>query len=199
MVEVLERLSANDHSSLSRFLARAEQAPAPPDDLVTAVVRLGRLDDLDDDGGANGSTRAESPTPRTAETPLRAWLLRLVDYAARDHVRDRYGWAADHGPSKRDINTGASPIEDAPVAAERPPMTDKITVSRTLAEIQEYMATFPAEMRDALLLWLDDVDLSDIAARLSLGDAGQARALVRAGQARLRARFRGRSPFLFAT
>ena len=53
-------------------------------------------------------------------------------------------------------------------------------------------------MRAAVLLWLDDVEPADIARQLELEDASRARALVRAGQARLRERFRGRSPLLFA-
>jgi DNA-directed RNA polymerase specialized sigma24 family protein len=194
MVSVLERLAANDHANLRKFVARAD-LPAAPDDLVTAVMKLGRLDDdaLDEDGAA-----AAGDDDR--DTPLRGWLLRLVDFTARDHVRDRHGWAAgDGGPSKRDLHTDARPLADQPEAAARPPMTDRLTVSRLVDEIQAHIRTFPPQMRDAILLWLDEVSPEDIAARLALADPARAKALVRAGQARLRERFRGRSPLVFAS
>lgn len=200
MVSVLERLAAADHANLRKFLARSE-LPAAPDDLVTAVLRLGRLDDDADGDGARAGEPAE-PGGRDDDeaTPLRAWLLRLVDYTARDHVRERFGWAAgDGGPSKRDLHTDARPLADQPEPAARPPMTDRLTVSKLVEEIQEHIRTFPAQMRDALALWLDEVPAEDIATKLGLGDAGRARALVRAGQARLRERFRGRSPLVFSS
>jgi hypothetical protein len=77
-------------------------------------------------------------------------------------------------------------------------MTDRLTVARLVAEIEAHIATFPEDMQRAIALWLDDVPPADIAAELALPDVGRARALVRAGQARLRERFRGRSPLLFA-
>ena len=189
MVSVFERLAASEYANLKKFLARGE-LPPQPDDLITAVLKLGRLEDEDADAEADDAR----------DTPLRAWLLRLVDFAARDHVRDRYGWAAgDGGPSKRDLHTDARPLEARPEPAARPPMTDKLTVSRLVDEIHEHIRTFPAQMRDALFLWLDDVPPDDIAAKLALGDPGKAKALIRAGQARLREKFRGRSPLLFAS
>ncbi len=188
MVDVLERLAADEFANLRRFLARTTVDAQDEDDLVAEVVRLGKLEE------------SEADTRDTSEnTPLRGWLLRLVDFAARDHVRRRLGWVAHPGEhSKRDLHTDASPLDAAPEASARPPLTDRLTVSRLVAEVRDYMATFPTDMREAILLWLDDVDPSDIAARLELADAARARALVRAGQARLRERFRGRSPLLFA-
>lgn len=192
MVSVLERLAAGAHANLRKFVARSE-LPAPADDLISEVVRLGRLVDDADEGADDTADAAE-------DTPLRAWLLRLVDYTARDHVRDRYGWAVgDGGPSKRDLHTGAGQLADQPEPAERPAMTDRLTISRLVEEIHQHIRTFPAQMRDAILLWLDDVPPDDIAAQLALGDVGKAKALVRAGQARLREKFRGRSPLLFAS
>lgn len=191
MVAVLERLAASDHANLRKFLARVD-LPSPADDLVSDVLRLGRLgDDADDDAPAGDSAE---------DTPLRAWLLRLVDFVARDHVRDRYGWAVgDGGPSKRDLHTGARPLDDQPEPAVKPQMTDRLTVARLVDEIQQHIQTFPPQMRDAILLWLDDVPPAEIAAKLALGDVAKARALVRAAQARLRERFRGRSPLMFAS
>jgi len=88
-------------------------------------------------------------------------------------------------------------LDEAPEPGARPPMTDRLTMQKLVEEVQSYVATFPEDMRVALALWLDDLDHDEIAARLEL-DATRARALVRAGQARLRERFRGRSPLLFA-
>lgn len=191
MVAVLERLAASDHANLRKFVARAE-LPAPANDLVSDVMRLGRLAADDDD--------EEAEVDAAEDTPLRAWLLRLVDFAARDHVRERYGWAAgDGGPNKRDLNTGARSLADEPEPAARPPMTDRLTVAKLVDEIHQHIRTFPPQMREAVLLWLDDVHPDEIAAKLALGDPAKARALVRAGQARLRERFRGRSPLLFAS
>lgn len=131
------------------------------------------------------------------DTPFRAWLLRLVEFVARDHVRERLGWGSGDA-SKRDLHSDAAPLSAIPERGTRPPMTDRLTVARMVTEMQDFIATFPADMKAALDLWLDDVPLADIATRLSLDDANRARALVRAGQARLRDKFRGRSTMVFA-
>jgi len=194
MVDVLERLAVDDHANLRRFLSHSgtpkRNAPDDDDDdLVAEVVRLGKLDEDD------------PPAPDdTASTPFRAWLLRLVDFTARDHVRRRLGWVAARPgePTKRDLHTDASPLDGSPEPAMRPPMTDRLTIAKLVDEVRALLTTFPVEMSAALRLWLDDVDFGDIASQLDLTDAARARALVRAGQARLRERFRGRSPLLFA-
>jgi DNA-binding CsgD family transcriptional regulator len=84
MVDALERLAADDYANLRKFLTRQTIESETPD-LVAEVVRLGRLDDDEDD--VRDDDRG---------TPLRAWLLRLVDFASRDHVRRRLGWGVDH-------------------------------------------------------------------------------------------------------
>ena len=185
MVAVLERIAANDYQNLVGFLAHKELA-APEPDLVAEVIRLGKLDDdepeIDVDHG----------------TPLRAWLLRLVDFTARDHVRRRLGWGQRDGSgSKRDLTTDAAPLDDHPEPAARPPMTDRLTVQKLVEEVSEHIDTFPAEMRTAVIMWLDDAEPAEISRKLDLGDPARAKALIRAGQARLRERFRGRSPVLF--
>jgi DNA-directed RNA polymerase specialized sigma24 family protein len=187
MVAVLERLAASDYQNLAAFLAHKELA-APPPDLVTEVIRFGKLDD--------DEREAEPDVDRG--TPLRAWLLRLVDFTSRDHVRRRLGWGQrEGGGSKRDLTTDAAQLEDHPEPAARPPMTDRLTVSKLVEEVSEHIDTFPADMRTAVIMWLDDADPADIAKTLDLGDPSRAKALIRAGQARLRERFRGRSPVLF--
>lgn len=189
MVLVFERLAEDRFANLRRFVARQPAAADPEADLVDEVVRLGKLED-DDPGN-------DAPV---GETPLRAWLLTSLEFAARDHVRQRFGWSVKPGePTKRSLHTDAAPIEEAPEPATRPPMTDRLTVSKLVAEVHAHIKSFPADMRSALLLWLDDLDYASIASQLALDDATRARALVRAGQARLRERFRGRSPLLFAS
>lgn len=186
MVAVLERLAANDYQNLAAFVAHQDLVePAP--DLVEEVVRLGKLED--DEPAADADTG----------TPFRAWLLRLVDFTARDHVRRRLGWGPRDGAgSKRDLTTDAVPLDMHPEPAARPPMTDRLTVGKLVEEITAHIETFPAEMRTAIIMWLDDAPPTEIATALALADVGRAKALVRAGQARLRERFRGRSPVLFA-
>ena len=189
MVAVLERLAANDYENLKSFLAHTEPAP-PEDDLVAEVIRLSKLDD--DDGRSSGEIDDDTGTP------LRAWLLKLVDFTSRDHVRKRLGWGPrDGSPTKRDLHSDAAPLEDSPEPSARPPMTDRLTVSKLVAEVTQTIDTFPADMATAVRLWLDDVSPQEIAKRLALADAAKAKALIRAGQARLRERFRGRSPVLF--
>lgn len=190
MVGVLERLAANDYDNLRRFVLHTAPA-APDDDLVADVIRLGKLDDDEGDIG--------DPGDEDQGTPLRAWLLRLVDYTARDHVRRRLGWGSREGaPNKRDLHSDAAPLSEHPEQGARPPMTDRLTVSKLVEEVSEHIDTFPTEMRTAVTMWLDDAEPAEIAAVLDLPDAGKAKALIRAGQARLRERFRGRSPVLFA-
>jgi hypothetical protein len=55
----------------------------------------------------------------------------------------------------------------------------------------------PESMRRAVELWMEDHGFDAIAEQLALPDAARARALVRAGHARLRDRFRDRLPALF--
>lgn len=187
MVAVFERLAASDHANLRAFAAREAEAEAEADALMTDLARLGRLEEPEPD---------DAPPPEAA--PVKAWLLRLLDYVARDHVRRRFGWAEPAGgPSKRELGTDAARLDGVADAGARPPMTDRLTVGTLVAEVRAYMATFPAPMQVALDLWLDDHGFAEIATALTLADADAARALVRAGQARLRDRFRGRAP-LFA-
>lgn len=179
LVATLERLASGDFDNLRGFLAR--RAPAGGDDL-DALVRLAAASD-DEDGGVEARG-----------TPLRAWLITLVGYVERDHVRARLGWSAGGG-DKRDVNSHAArfPTDGGPVTA-RPPITDALTAAQVMAEVRRYLATFPDGMRAAVELWMADTPFDEIAERLALGDAARARALVRAGQARLRERFRADLP-----
>jgi DNA-directed RNA polymerase specialized sigma24 family protein len=188
MVDVLERLARDGYANLKAFVERAVLAE-PRDALVDQFVRLTRLDGEDD----------AEPRDLETGTPLRAWLLRLVDFAARDHVRHRLGWSAGTDePTKRDLGTDAQRLDAVREPAHRPPITDRVTMSAIVEEVQAQIETFPQDMQAALVLWLEDASFGEIASHLLLPDPGRARALIRAGQARLRAHFRGRTPLLFS-
>ena len=118
-----------------------------------------------------------------------------------EHAIEQAGWTVVHAPApaatKRDVGTDAPRLHEVPEPGTRPPITDLLAVRRLVAEVQAYMETFPPPMREALELWLQDHGFAEISTKLSLADAAQARAIVRAGQARLRDRFRGHWPALF--
>lgn len=96
--------------------------------------------------------------------------------------------------SKRDLATGAERLDTIAEPGARPAITDAITLGRLLADVAAFMATFPAPMRDAVQMWLDDEPFERIAEALGLEGAERGRALVRAGLARLRERFREQRP-----
>lgn len=183
LVMVLERLSADGFANLRLYLAR-RPAPAGVADEIDALARLGDRDDQPDpDDAALGCT------------PLRAWLRTLTRYLERDHVRRRLG--NNEARDKRGVTSDVAPLPTSGIAGERPPITDALTMAALVAEVRTYMATFPDAMRRALERWLADADFDEIAVELELADAARARALVRAGQARLRERFRDRMPAMF--
>lgn len=174
----------------------------------TAVVEIGvEPRDGSHDAGAlvaairelDGIVTADLDVPCTVLTV--EYLSGSVRATAIVHAIDEAGWSVMREPaapsSKRDLGTDAQRLHDVPEHGERPPITDLVAVRRLVADVQAYMATFPVQMREALELWLADHGFAEIAERLSLDDAERARAMVRAGQARLRERFRGNLPGLF--
>jgi hypothetical protein len=174
----------------------------------TAVVEIGVSPrDGSRDAGAlvaairelDGVVTVELDVPRAVITVEH--LSGSVRATAIVRTIDETGWSVVREPaapaSKRDVGTDAQRLHDVPEHGERPPITDLVTVRRLVADVQAYMATFPPPMREALELWLADHGFAEIAVRLSLDDAERARAMVRAGQARLRERFRGNWPALF--
>jgi hypothetical protein len=128
--------------------------------------------------------------------------LRLVRFAAADYVQRRLGCApATSGVSqpnltKRDLGTDASRLGAENEPGERPPITDVVTLRALLREVTAFAETFPEEMQRAFAMWLDDASFAEIAERLEFESIERARAAVRAAQARLRERFRGRWPEL---
>jgi hypothetical protein len=99
--------------------------------------------------------------------------------------------------SRRDLVTGAERFDAITEAGARPPMTDALTLHRLMAEVTAFMETFPEAMRKSVRLWLDDETFEAIAVQVEVEDAERARALVRAGMARLRERFRGQWSAIF--
>jgi DNA-directed RNA polymerase specialized sigma24 family protein len=194
MVAVIERLSNGRFEALRRFVAR--RAPAPDDEAerdLAVVERVARLASEAD------ATAVDEPAASMA-TPFRAWLLTVTRYAAADHVRARLGWAdsSEGGISKRGMGTDAERLDAVPEGADRPPITDYLTLKRLLDEIHGFLATLPQPMQSVVALWIEDESFEAIAARLSLEGPDKARALARAGQARLRERFRATWPELVA-
>jgi DNA-directed RNA polymerase specialized sigma24 family protein len=193
LARVLGRLAEGGFANLTSFVGRTPtMVVAEPElELIDELARLGRLREGDELGGERHEEADD-----VSRTPFRAWLLTLVDYAVKDHVRHRLGWGSrsEGEGTKRDINTNAERLDDTPEAGARPPITDYLAMARLVDEVHAFMATFPAPMQGALRLWLDDEAFDAIADRLTLASPDAARALVRAGQARLRERFRGSWP-----
>ncbi len=100
-------------------------------------------------------------------------------------------------PGKRGVGSGAERLDVAPEPGERPPLSTLLGLRRALTEIHAFLAGFPPPMQRALHLWLAEAGFDAIAADLALPGPRDAQALVRAGQARLRERFRGAWPELF--
>lgn len=190
LVEVLRRMSAHDHEALRAFIEQRPPTAADQLDLDEAHVldRLTRL--LGEDAG---DVAGEPELRGHGDTPLRGWLLRVTDFASKDHVRARLG----RGPTpKRATATDAEPLDGATEPAERPPITDLVTWRKVLEEIRTVIETFPPPMQRALALWTEDARFDAIATELALDGPDRARDLVRAATARLRERFRDRFPAL---
>jgi DNA-directed RNA polymerase specialized sigma24 family protein len=188
LVEVIERLAQRGFENLRRFLDAQPPAPGPDDELeLSEVSRLARTAESDDDAA---EAAADAP-----DTPLRGWLIGLLRFAVKDHIKKRLGWTArrpgeERAPSRRDLSTDADRLDDQPEAGERPPITDLMAMRQMLDRMRDYSATFPVPMRQALELWMQDVGFDEIAVRLGVEGPERSRALVRAAQARLRERFR---------
>jgi hypothetical protein len=189
----LTRYAVKDHvkqrfgwttSIRARYVVEPKTGAARAEALLAAVRGIAGVlaADLDERAGAldveylPGTTRAER-----VEAAIAACAYRVTE-------------SPDLGRSKRDLCTGAARLDAVTEPGERPAITDAITIGRLLEEIAAHMKTFPEPMAEAVRLWLHDEPYEEIAARLQLGDAERGRALVRAGLARLRERFRGQWP-----
>ncbi len=187
LVSVIAQLHADEFRNLRKFVDKRELHSDDDDDITERMARFAGLLDEDEPPEVDDSARKPS-------TPFRGWLINLVRFAAREHVRVRLGWRAamGAGPSKRALGTDATRLSDVAEAGQRPPLTDYVTVKALVDEISAFTEEFPKAMRQALTLWLADLDFDEIAAELALDQRAEARKLVRAAQARLRKQFRGR-------
>jgi DNA-directed RNA polymerase specialized sigma24 family protein len=203
LVEVLRRLAAHDFEVLRAFLEQRPPTSADREDAgeTQTLDRLVRLLGIpsETDGTDETDETDETEASHAGDTPFRAWLLKILDFAAKDHVRSRLGRTTgqlDAAKTKRATGTDAERLDALPEAAERPGYTDLFTLRKVLEEIRAVIATFPPPMQQALALWTEDAPFDVIASELSLNGAGRARDLVRAATARLRDRFRDRFPVL---
>jgi DNA-directed RNA polymerase specialized sigma24 family protein len=191
LVDAIARLRDHEFANLRAFEAR--QAPDEPDDEVRAVEALTRLGDDADDAPADDDL--------IVGTPLRGWLVSLTRFVIKDHVKRRLGYRPDAAPgepaTRRAVGSGAERLDLQPDRGTRPPLTDLVAMKDALDEIRAFLAGLPAPMGHAVRLWSEELGFDAIAAQLGLGGAGEARNLVRAGQARLREQFRDRWPELF--
>ncbi len=190
LVGVLERLSQRRVENLRGFLARRPGAGTEEEAELEALRVLSRVAEEPDGEGAVAPdpVAAAGAADEARGTPLRAWLITLVGFVEKDHVKQRLGWRSvgDGGPDKRSLGTDATRLDDAPEPGARPPITDLLAMRQVLAEARATAAGFPERMRRALELWMDDESFDAIARTLALADAHAARSEVRAAQARLR-------------
>ena len=196
LVSVLARMQANDFANLRRFRDRQDPGDASDRADTRTLSCILKLTELDEPATAHVAMPARDSS---TATPLRAWLITLVGYTAKDHVRDRLGWAQppaeasgerEAGGTKRDVNTNATRLDDSDEPGARPPMTNLLTMQRFLCEVLTFVDTFPPDMRTATRLWLQDLSCDEIAEQLEGASVASATALVRAAKARLRERFR---------
>jgi DNA-directed RNA polymerase specialized sigma24 family protein len=178
------------HQSLRRK-GLAEQV----DDI--SEVRTSSLQRLKANGFHNLRSFMERHAEGAAAESFDSWLYGVVDFAIRDHLRQRFGRApkvpaAEGGrvqPSKRDLGSRAGRLDDEP---ERNLLTAAgVTTHLTVAEIMAFIAeNFSAdEARAVQLHYLEGRSYAELATALSLRDAKQAEQLIRRLNARLRYRF----------
>lgn len=201
LVEVIARLRERDFANLRDYLARQEADTAAIAEEWATAHRLTRAVAPVDDEAVTGPDAADDDADGATGTPLQGWMINLTRYAMMNHVRRRLGYRAPRPDGERapprDAACGAVPLDAVRDVGERPPLTDLLAMRGALQEIRAFLAGLPPPMGDAVWLWCEEVALDDIAARLGLEDATAARNLVRAGNARLRQRFRHRWPELF--
>ena len=173
--------------AIARWAAEVTAADAAADRraLADALAGLDGVVAIEDEPASGHLTVRYRPAR------LRADALERVIAAAGFAVRPL------PAASKRDATSGAERLDAAPERGERPPLSTLLGVRQALTEITAHIGEFPPPMQAALRLWLDEAGFDAIAAALALPDARAAQALVRAAQARLRARFRGAWPELF--
>jgi RNA polymerase sigma factor (sigma-70 family) len=161
-----------------------------------ADVRASALERLKNNEFHNLRSFMERHAEAQAES-FDSWLYGVVDYAIRDHLRQRFGRApklpAALGggvqPSKRDLGSRAGRLDDEP---ERALLTAAgVTTHLAIAEILAFIGeNFSADEATAIRLhYLESRSYEEIASSLGLRDSKQAEQLIRRLNARLRYRF----------
>ena len=180
LVAVFARLSRDDFDNLRSWLARGGGAAdeALETDAVERLVAFARA-------SADYVLDIPSSNEDDVATPFRGWLLNVVRFVTKDHVKQRLGWSAGAkgAPSKRDLGTDAERLDAVPDEGVRPPVTDLVALRRLLEEIGRFTETFPAPMKKAL----ESVDARDAVRRNRVAP----RALERRRGARARPRGAG--------
>ena len=134
---------------------------------------------------------ADARRPESFES----WVYGVVDYAIRDHLRQRFGRAPKQPgwtgaqPSKRDLQSWAGRLDGERERDLQSAMG--VTARLSLAQIQAFIAeTFSPVEIDALeLYYFQGRSHEELAHALALSDAKQADQLIRRLNARLRHRF----------
>ena len=216
LVRVVERLQRGQHENLRAFLSRgsveARVVRGAVDEETQAIERFAAFATLDEEPPDSATATAwmappgleaapSAPPPAEddlTQTPLRAWLKGLTDYAVGDHAVARLGRRTSwHTPSdtqlndKRQVNSDAKPFSETDAGAFRPAITDLLTLREIVSEVSRFMEeSVPENQRRALQLRLDDASYAEIALDLGLSRPAEAERLVRAAKERLRVAFR---------
>jgi DNA-directed RNA polymerase specialized sigma24 family protein len=171
-----------------------------PDDV--AEVRTATLERLwrDEFRGLRRYFAAVDGSHGATKQSLESWLYGAIDFAIRDHLRQRYGRApkatgsesaqGSHPPSKRDLNTHAGELGETVERAalsDIPRMTRKLQAAAILEHAEKEFSE--QEMTALRLHYVEDLEVSEIARRLELPDSKAAEKLLRRLNARLRYRF----------
>ncbi len=185
VLPTLERW-ARSHSGLKRRgLHRSEDDVR--DVIVASLERLRR----------GGQAYLASPD-QAAEGAFSRWLYGALDFAVRQHLRERFGRIRKLpaepgalGPSKRDLNTLAGRYEEDEQALSRTGLTGEMTLRQVMTHVTR---TFARDEALALTLYIErDASFEEVSDVLGLGSAADAERLIRKLKERLRVYFRDRS------
>lgn len=164
-------------------------------------VRASSLERLKANGFRNLRSFMERHAEAAQTESFNGWLYGVVDYAIRDHLRQRFGRApkvpaAEGGgvqPSKRDLGSHAGRLDDQPERNLLPAagVTTHLTVAQVLAFIADNFT--PDEAKAMRLYYLEGRNYAELYSELGMSDAKQAEQLIRRLNARLRYRFAARS------
>ncbi len=171
LLEVIERVQRDDFRALRQYLEQ----------------KLEAVPDVRED------------TSEKAPRSFAGWLHGLVDYAIRDHVRNRYGRVSERPPSdddpeptisRRDLGSWAvhpqKPVSGV-FGEANPALTSMLTARAILRYAEQEFA--PREL-SVFRRYLEQASFDELAAEFAFASKQEAEAEVRKLKERLRARFR---------